>query len=142
MNPLEELKNELTKVGQELTTLRALGDDLTEPQLAKYQELSKKALKLKARIEGMEAEAEARKVADAQKEEETQKRINDAVATKVGEMEAKYRRPAFMDGAPYTAKYGDTRKYDQLDAVELSLMIEMQDRFHSMGKMGPVNVAA
>src|SRR3990172_5396302 len=139
---LEELKKKLAEYGQELAALRSLGDDLTDDQMKRYQEVTKLAGKVKIQIEGIEAQSDAQKVADAQKEEETQKRINDAVAAKVGELEAKYRRPAFIEGAPYTAKYGDTWKYDQLDATELSLMMDMQNQFHSMGKMGPVQTGA
>jgi len=137
MDPLETLKAELTKVGEDLRTLKGLGEELTDEQLEQYKELSAKAMKLKIRIEGIEAEAAAAKVASEQQEAETQKRIDDAVAEATRKMEAKFRRPDFIEGVPLVAKYGDTWKYDQLDAVELSLMIDMQHNIHQLNPNTP-----
>lgn len=126
---LEELKKQLQELGEELSMYRSLGEDLTDEQAEKYKEVKNRALKLRIRIEGIEEEEQAKALKAAQVEEEVQKRIEDAVDEAVRKEAAKYRRPAFEDGgAPRIAEYADTYKYDTMDAVELSLMMELQHR--------------
>lgn len=139
---LEEMKKKLEEYRQQLAAFKALGDDITEEQMESYRAVKLASAKLRLQIEGIEEEAEAAKMAEAQREADTEKKINDAVAAKVIELEAKYRRPAYVDGPALVAKFGDTWKYDQLDGPELGLMIDMQNQFHAMGKMPAVSVGA
>lgn len=125
MDTLETLKTNLAEVGEELKTLKGLGDELTDEQVEKYKELSKKAMKLKVRIDGIEADIAASEVAKAEQEAATQKRIDDAVNEAVQREAAKNRRPPFLEGAPYVAQYSDTYKYDHLDIEELALAVDL-----------------
>jgi len=134
---LESLKADLLEAGKRLSTLNGLGEELTDEQLEEFKALSAKAEKLKIRIDGLEAAAKAELVAKQQAEADVEKRINDAVAEATRKMEAKFRRPDFIEGVPLVAKYGDTWKYDQLDAVELSLLIDMQHNIHQLNPNTP-----
>ena len=71
------------------------------------------------------AKSEATKAEVAQKEAETQAEIDKAVKAKVEELEKKFAESGRLpsDRAPYAKKYGDTDKFDGLDAADTATMI-------------------
>lgn len=95
-------------------------EDLSDDEAEKLDELNRQAVKLEARItaEQQLAKHEQEEIARIEREK------NEAVKAAVDSERAKSRRLPYSE-APYQAQYSDTWKYDQLDAVDLSLVIEM-----------------
>ena len=99
-------------------------EDMTDEEAEKLADLNKQAVKLEARIaaEGQLAQHEKDEAARIERE----KREAVEAAVKADRVRSN-RLP--MGDAPYQAQFSDTNKYDNLDATELSLLIETEKAF-------------
>lgn len=98
-NPDEDEVKELEGLNGQLSALKAKED----------------SVKLLAQVEADEAEA---------REEETNRKIEDAVKKEREKQAARENRLPYSE-APAQSKYADTYKYDNLDAADLSVAIEV-----------------
>lgn len=112
-------KNELVKRLQVLEGM----DNLNEDELKEMNSITAQLSALKAKSDAKSALEAAQRDAEAENEKKIQDAVNDAVKKEREKFEAENRRPAFGD-APYQAQYSETWKYDNLDGVELSLVID------------------
>ena len=117
---MDELKKELESVRASIKSFLALGEEISDEQAEKLDGFNKKALKLQARLDALEQAAKSEK--DDAERIEREKR--EAVEAAVKAERAKSRRPDYIEGAPYQAKFSDTWKYDGLSAGDTSLVIE------------------
>ncbi len=121
----------LEKLGKLRTAMKSYvnRDDLTDDEAAKLDELNKEAAKLEARIAAEEQLAKGEVEEKARIEREKQAYADEAVKAE----RARNRRIPGAGDAPYQSQYSDTARYDNLDAVELSLLIELQKSFGNKG---------
>lgn len=117
---MDELLKKLEEKRKAIKALVALGDNLPDEQVEKLSALNKEAAKLEALIEAGEQNEKAEKDTAARVEREKR----EAVEAARKEEAAKYRRLQSGD-APYVTKYADTNKYDELNAAETALVIDV-----------------
>lgn len=98
--------------------------DLTDDEVKELETLNAAAAKMRAKDEAAKNLAAAKEQEEEQRKAEMEKAIAEAVKLEREKNEAKERR--LPDGtAPYQAKFSDTWKFDNLDAADLSLSMEM-----------------
>ncbi|MCP4263656.1 MAG: hypothetical protein GY774_40035 [Planctomycetes bacterium] len=124
------LQEKLNKLLADIAAKNSLGDDMSEGDVEQLDKMNKEAAKLQARID---AEGLAVKHEENEKERierEKDEAVKEALQEQEEKHEAAKRRPPFDGGAPYQVQYGDTWRYDNMDATDLSLFLEAAD---SMG---------
>lgn len=118
----------LEEVAERIKFLSA-GDLEKDEELDELNKLNKVAAKLRAKSVAAKEQEAAQAEISAKREAETQDRINKAVAEAVKKEAAKSRRlPDYTEGGPYQSQFSDEAKYDNLDAADLSLVIDFQKK--------------
>lgn len=123
---MDEMRKELAKIREDMATL-ANREDMTDEEVERLGNLKRSAMKLQVKIDAAE-EVEAGRKAEAERiEREKQQAVRDAVAAAKAKFDAESRRLPFGE-APYQAKFSETWKYDNLNATDLSLVIDLGKR--------------
>lgn len=127
MKTLQELKNELKETRKQISAYKSMVE-FNDEDKAELSELKKKAsdldLAITIREESEKADVEEQRDRDA----ETKRQVEEGVKAAL----ARQRRiPGAGDGTPYQTQFSDTKKYDHLDTVALSLLIDLQKGFAS-----------
>src|SRR5690606_23936296 len=94
--------------------------ELSEDEVEKLDGLNKQAVKLEAQIKAEENLAKAEKDDAERIEREKREAVEEAV-----KKERAAARRLQSGEAPYLAKYGDTNRYDEMSAGDVSLMIDV-----------------
>lgn len=116
---MNELEEKLQKIRGELRKLVAL-ENPSDEQVEKMSQYNKDAVKLEAQIE---TERQLEK-AEREEKERHEREIQDAVKKAREEEAAKARRLQYAE-APYQTVFHDTDKYDNLNAGETALVIDI-----------------
>jgi hypothetical protein len=124
MKSLAELKVDLKAVRQQIKEYAGLQDfsDEDHKQLAGLKD---QALKLDAQITAREEVAKLEADEQAERDADVKRQIAEGIKAEREKLESAARRLP-MGVAPHQSRYGDTNKYDGLDAVDLSLLISME----------------
>lgn len=125
---MDKLLEELAKIRTAMKSY-VNRDDLTDDEAAKLDDLNKQAAKLEARITAEEQLAKADVEEKARIDRERQQAVDEAVKAE----RARNRRIPGYGDAPYQTQFADTARYDHMDAVELSLLIDLQKGFAAKG---------
>ena len=120
---MKELQEKLNELLEKISAKSSLGEKLTDDDTDQLDEWNHQAKALKARIEAEELSVKHAEDEKARIEAEKQAAIKAALQEQENKFKAQNNRLPFGE-APYQAEYRDTNKYDQLDAVELSLFME------------------
>ena len=123
MDELEKLQEQLDGLLDKIAAKSSLGDKMTDEDVDELNEWRSNAAKLEARIGAAKMSAKHEEDRKARIEAEKQTAIKAALEEQEQKFKAQNNRLPFGE-APYQAEYRDTNKYDQLDAVELSLFME------------------
>jgi hypothetical protein len=107
-------------------------DELSEKEVEELNKLNLEAAKDAAKSAGALALKAAKEEADKEAAEKQAEAIKEAVKAEADKWAAKSRRLPSGE-APYAAKFSDTWKYDNLDLVDLSLFVDMQNAFKAKG---------
>src|SRR5258706_2437098 len=100
--------------------------DLDETETTELNELNGKLSAIQGKEQAAKMLAAADADLEAEREADTQRKIEDAVKKDRISQDAECRRLPDFSGAPHQSQYAETYKYDDLDATDLSLMIEME----------------
>lgn len=113
----------LKEVAERINVL-ANQNDLSEDEVKELEGLNAEAAKMRAKAQANINLEAAKAQAEEERQAEIDRKVAEAVKAEREKLDAANRR--LPDGtAPYQAKYSDTWKFDNLDAAELSLSIEM-----------------
>lgn len=116
---MKTLQEQLQEVRKDIK--RYVGrDELTEDEVEKLDGLNKQAVKLEAQIKAEENLEKAEKDEAERIEREKREAVEEAV-----KKERAAARRLQSGEAPYLAKYGDTNRYDEMSAGDVSLMIDV-----------------
>ncbi len=99
--------------------------NLDEDETTELNKLNGELAAIKGKEDAAKLLASADEDAEAERAADTKKQIEEAVKKERVRLEAEGRRLPDYSGAPHQTQYSDTYKYDDLDATDLSLMIEM-----------------
>lgn len=99
--------------------------DLTDDETKTLQSLMAQAVKLETQIEAQDQAAKAEAIETAESEAAFKAAVDAAVAEKTKTEAVKSNRLPMGDQAPYAAKFGETWKYDNQEAGDTALMIEI-----------------
>ena len=119
---MSELLKKLEEKRKAIKSLAALSDSLTDEQVESLAALNKEAAKLEALVIADEQNEKAEKESADRLEREKREAVDAARK----EEAAKYRRLQSGE-APYMTKYADTNKYDELNAGETALVIDIMN---------------
>ena len=128
LKSLSELQTELKETRSKIKEYASL-EDFSDTDKTNLETLKNLAAKLDLQITAKQEVAKADIADEEERKAETQRQINEAVKKEREKQEIAARR--LPTGEPaYQAQYSDTYKYDNMDATDLSLLIEFA------GKLG------
>ncbi|HMM99863.1 MAG TPA: hypothetical protein PKC99_12695 [Anaerolineales bacterium] len=114
----DELVTKLAEVRKSMKNF--IGRELSEDETEKLDGLNKQASKLTAQIEALEQID----LADAENKTRIEREKREAVEAAVKAERAKANRVDYSE-APYATKFADTNRFDNLDAAETALVIDV-----------------
>lgn len=107
-------------------------DDLDDEQLKELSDLNAEASKMQERDRSKRVLEAAQAAAEEERKAEIERAVAEAVKREREKWEAENRRLETGD-APYQSRFSDEAKYDNLDATELSLLIDIEKSFAAKG---------
>lgn len=132
MNPKEELK----RLRGQIKVLAAKAQ-LSDEEAKNLQEMTAKAVNLENQINALEQVEKAEATEKAELEAANKKAIDDGVKAELEKRDketAAGQRLPFNSQAPYQGKFGETRKYDNLDPGDNALFIEVLESGRKSGQ--------
>jgi hypothetical protein len=132
MKTLAELREELEKTRKQMNAYVAMGD-MDESETRELDVLNGQALKLSAQIKAREQLEIGNAEEEQKRQEETDRKIAEAVKRETDKLRAAGRRPEFSGQPPYQTQFADERKWEKVDGGALSLAIDFMKSLAAKG---------